>query len=282
MSSDRKLIITADDFGLAPEINRGVRDAYREGVLTATTLLPNGPAFEDAVRIAREEDMPVGIHLGLVQEKPVSPVQEISSLVDEEGRLPADYRTFIRQYLLGQIDREQLREEIRRQIETVLNEDLRVSHLDSHQHLHVFPGVSSIVIDLVREYDIPAVRVPEEWTGNRWISPVSVTVLKRLASHFRTRLQEAKIPHNRLFRGVLQTDTPAASMMENFLADLPTGVTELALHLSASEFRDGRRFQKDRDLIGTYDWVVSGEVRSLFNSSDVQLVGWRSFEEAIY
>src|SRR5208283_3527101 len=63
----KRLVVNADDFGFTPDVNRGIVDAHRRGILTATTLMANGSAFDDAVRLARETPtLDIGAHLVLV------------------------------------------------------------------------------------------------------------------------------------------------------------------------------------------------------------------------
>ena len=92
-----RLIINADDFGIHEAVNEGIYSAYGQGVLTSTSLLAQGPAFDDAVRMSKECDrLGIGIHLCLVGSLPtvLSP-REVPSLVESDGLLPDNYMTFI-------------------------------------------------------------------------------------------------------------------------------------------------------------------------------------------
>src|SRR5947208_16875705 len=92
----RQLIVNADDFGFTRDVNAGIIEAHRNGILTATTLMANGDAFDDAVRLARETpSLDVGCHLVLVQGRSVlDPARELPRTVGElvkallRGRLP--------------------------------------------------------------------------------------------------------------------------------------------------------------------------------------------------
>src|SRR3984885_1244675 len=87
----RSLIITADDFGAAREVNDAVEQAHRHGALTAASLMVSAPAASDAV--ARAQQMPslrVGLHLVLVDGRPALPAAQIPDLVDSDGFFRAD------------------------------------------------------------------------------------------------------------------------------------------------------------------------------------------------
>jgi predicted glycoside hydrolase/deacetylase ChbG (UPF0249 family) len=144
----KRLIINADDFGFTRDVNAGIVHAHREGVLTSTTLMANGAAFDDAVRLARETPtLDIGAHLVLV---------EGNSLLD--GRpLPETPRELLWVLLRRKLN---VYAELRAQIEKILAAGLHVSHLDSHKHTHLVPSVFRVVVSLADEFGLPYVRLP--------------------------------------------------------------------------------------------------------------------------
>lgn len=157
----RRLVVTADDAGLHPGMTLGAVRAYEQGIVTAAALAPNGDDFAAAVAALRERPgLDVGVHLTLVGERPLSPPREVPSLVGGDGAFLPGFPAFTARYAAGRINRAQLRLELRRQVERVLDAGLRVVHLNSHQHLHALPGVFEGVVELAREHRIPWVRIP--------------------------------------------------------------------------------------------------------------------------
>lgn len=154
--------MTADDFGLTDGVNRAVLRSHREGVVTSTSLLAVGRAYRSAVELARTAPaLAVGVHLAAVgEDPPLSPSREVPSLVDPTGHFPLSYRTVLRRGVLGRLDVEDVRREFRAQVERVLDDGVTVTHLDTHQHLHLWPPVAQVVVELAREFGIPAVRLP--------------------------------------------------------------------------------------------------------------------------
>lgn len=149
----KRLIINADDFGFTRDVNAGIVHAHREGVLTATTLMANGEAFEDAVHRAHETaGLDIGCHLVLVQGTslvtgrplPESPVQLLGALAAEALDVYA---------------------ELRAQIEKIQDTGIRLTHLDSHKHTHIVPSVFRTVVRLAHEFGIPYVRLPLDHTA---------------------------------------------------------------------------------------------------------------------
>jgi predicted glycoside hydrolase/deacetylase ChbG (UPF0249 family) len=155
------LVVNADDFGISERINEGIVQAHRNGIVTATSLMAAGPAFAHAVQLSRAApSLDVGVHLTLVAEAPLLRCR--SSLIDSNGRLPASAGALACRWLTGRINTADVRAEWSAQIERVLENGVRVSHLDSHQHVHILPGLFDLTRDLAARYGIPFVRVPVE------------------------------------------------------------------------------------------------------------------------
>jgi len=165
-----RLVVNADDFGISSRINEGILLAHRAGIVTATSLMAVGRAFEQAVQCCRSlPSLDVGVHLTLVAERPLRPRR--SSLTGDDGRFPAGAGAFLRRWLTGRIRRADVQAEWSAQIERVLDHGIRVTHLDSHQHVHILPGLADLSLQLAARYNIPFVRVPvEELRGDRWPS----------------------------------------------------------------------------------------------------------------
>jgi len=154
----KQLIVNADDLGLTLAVNRGVVRAHKDGIVTSASLLVTGSAFEDAVALARQNpELDVGLHLALVEERAVLGPDVLPTLVDETGRFPRTSAEFIRRAILGGINWLEVEQEIAAQIALFQTTGLRLSHVDSHQHLHMFPPVFQIVRRLAR------------WVENVWI-----------------------------------------------------------------------------------------------------------------
>jgi chitin disaccharide deacetylase len=165
----KRLIVTADDVGLHRGMTEGAIRAHRDGVVTACSLVANGVAFYDAVERLREvPSLEVGVHLTLVEERSLTGM-----------RVPNSYVGF----LLGQKDVAAIERELRAQIERVLATELRVTHLNGHQHVHMWPHVFAIVSRLADEYGIGYVRRVRDRGGRGGIvRRLSIAALNALGS----------------------------------------------------------------------------------------------------
>jgi chitin disaccharide deacetylase len=235
----KSLIINADDFGFTRDVNEGIVKAHREGVVTSTTLMATGDAFDDAVRLALETPtLDVGCHLVLVQGR---------SVLDGSG-LP---ETPVR--LLFQ--RGDAYAELRAQIQKILAAGIRPTHLDSHKHTHLLPAVFRAVVRLAREFSIPYIRRPLP----------SIDFYRRVAQASGVRMTD----HLLGFRltGTLTEDTLAAA-----LERLPDGETEFLCHpglLGPELAQADTRLKESR--VRELEALTSPRIRALLSAKGVRL-----------
>ena len=184
----RLLVVTADDLGLTAGVNEAVRRGHVDGVVTATSLLAVGTAFDDAARVLRDHPtLEVGAHLALVgEDPPLLSAREVPTLVDRDGRFPLGYRTVVARGLAGRVDPDDVRRELAAQLERVRGVGLPVTHVDTHQHTHLWPVVGRVVTELALAAGIPAVRLPRSRAVG--VTGVGVGVLGR---GLRRRLERA-------------------------------------------------------------------------------------------
>jgi len=180
----RLLIVNADDFGLTERISAGILRGHREGIVTSTSVLAIGPAYPKvAPWLADAPGLGVGVHLAAVgEDPPLLSASEIPSLVDGRGHFSEGYKGFILRLMAGRVDPDDLEREFAAQLELVLELGVPITHLDAHQHVHLWPSVRKVVLKLARRYNVAAVRV----SRHRGFSPVGfgVTFLgHRLAVH---------------------------------------------------------------------------------------------------
>lgn len=184
----RLLIVNADDYGLTPGISRGILEAHRNGVVTSTSLIATGPAFDKTLGwLDDAPDLALGVHFAAVgEDPPLLSAAEIPTLVDHRGHFPLTWSTFLARAAAGRIDADDLRREFRAQLEAVSASGRTLTHADAHQHLHLWPLVRRVVLELATEFQIPAVRLPR-FTG--W-SPTALGV-RALRADTRRQLRAA-------------------------------------------------------------------------------------------
>lgn len=146
-----KLIINADDFGFSKSINDGIIDAYKEGLISSTTIMINMPYACDAISKWKENSLlGIGLHINLTQGSPIS--NDVKSLVDENNVF-YKHRKIENQEIT--VTYEDAYKEIKAQIEKVLSFNVKIDHLDYHHNIHLNPAIRKALIDLALEYNLP-------------------------------------------------------------------------------------------------------------------------------
>ncbi|MGD1036911.1 MAG: hopanoid biosynthesis-associated protein HpnK [Roseiarcus sp.] len=159
----KRLVVTADDFGLATEVNEAVEQAHRQGVLSAASLMVGAPAAADAVARARlMPDLRVGLHLALVESGPVAPTEDIPDLLDASGRLRTDLAAYGLAIIIRPAVRRQIRIEIRAQFEAFRATGLVLDHVDAHLNYHLHPTITAELLNIGGDYGMRALRAPVE------------------------------------------------------------------------------------------------------------------------
>ena len=152
------VIFNGDDFGLTSGVNHGIIRAFKHGLLTSASLMAVGEATEEAMALALENPgLDVGIHLVLADEPPLLPPTALSTLISETGLLPSRNR-ILGAIFSRKLDYGQVEAECCAQVEKVLAQGIGISHLDSHQFIHLFPGIFKVCLKIARRYHIPFVR----------------------------------------------------------------------------------------------------------------------------
>jgi len=235
----KRLIINADDFGLSDGANRAVIRAYRDGILTSTSLMTGGRAFAEAVSLARENPgLQVGLHLTLLQGKAVLPPEELPELVDREGNFPLDpVRTGMRYFFRRSLRRE-LQREIEAQILRFRETGLPLSHIDGHLNIHMHPTVFSVLAELMPKYGISSFRLtrenlaqdPANEGARRFGRRLDAFIFARLADNCRPVLDRLGIQYTDEVKGLLNSGRMTEDYLLKVLDRLGPGCTEIYFH----------------------------------------------------
>ncbi len=163
-----RLIWSADDFGYSGPVNEGIALGHRQGRVSGASLLAGGEAFQGAVKLARElPGLDLGVHLAAVEVRSVLPPERLAGFASPEGFLPPSHAAFLIAYLAGPIRLSLVESEWEAQIARVVDSGLKPIYLDSHQHLHLLPGLFEATLRLMRRFGIRAVRTPGDVVPGR-------------------------------------------------------------------------------------------------------------------
>ena len=231
----RRVILTADDFGLSEAVNEGIERAHRDGVLTHASLMVAGEAAEDAVRRARRlPDLRVGLHLVVIEGKSVLPPAEIPELVDARGWFPSDQlRLGLRYFFLPRV-RRQLLAEISAQFAAYAATGLTLDHADAHKHMHLHPTVGHLMLRVGRNFGLQRVRVPAEppsvlaACGMR--PGLGARALHTWCGVLREQVRAAGMTSADAVFGLAWSGHMTETRLLDLLANLPDGSSEIYFH----------------------------------------------------
>lgn len=206
----RLLIISGDDFGLTPGVSEGILRAHQHGVLTSTSALTNAPAFDGYGSALASSGIDVGLHICFVgEDPPLLSSTEIPTLVAPGGGLHRDWQTFLRQWLRGRIDPDDLTREANAQFAALVATGVIPSHLDTHQHLHLWPSLADLTLNLAQRWKVPAVRVP------RSDSPAPLHLgVNALSRRLRTKVADRNLATTDQFAGLQQAGSWSETLLQ--------------------------------------------------------------------
>ena len=267
MSARKQLVVNADDFGFTPDVNQGIVDSHRRGILTATTLMANGAAFDDALRLARQTpSLDIGCHLVLVGGTSLVTGRPFPQTVSQ--LLMALVRRDIRPY-----------EELAAQVRKIVDAGIRPTHLDTHKHTHLAPPVLDAVARLGQEFGVRWVRRPFDFPLNALRG--SVPQMKRLTSNalglMRRRFHRVLEKHGCRttdhFAGFQITGRFRTAELVELLTAIPDGSTELMCHpgYCTEALRHARtRLKESREH--ELEALVASETQAALQRNGIDLV----------
>ena len=233
---ERRLVVTADDFGLAREVNEAVETAHRDGILTAASLMVAESWAADAVeRAKRMPSLAVGLHLTLVEGRPSLSPEAIPDLVGPDGRLRTDLASYGAAIFFRPKVKRQAAAEIEAQFRAFAATGLPLSHVDSHKHFHLHPTIAGLVIAIGRRFGMTRLRVPVEPMATlARVEPVRPGLEARLAAPYARRLaaraRRAGLGVPDQVFGLAWSGAMTAGRMAGLIAHLPPGSSEIYAH----------------------------------------------------
>ncbi|MBD2195045.1 MULTISPECIES: hopanoid biosynthesis-associated protein HpnK [Calothrix] len=285
-TKSRFAIINADDFGFSAGVNQAIIQAHEQGVLTSTSLMVTGDAAADAIAWARDRpSLAVGLHLVLVCGRSVLPPSQIPHLVDSQGNFSHSPLVAGLRYQFHPAAREELRQEIRAQLEKFRQSGLPLSHVDGHLHLHVHPVILRILVELAPEFNIQVIRLPSEelqmslkldrsalltklvWSG----------VFGRLRSYGESLLTAHGIKFAQRVYGLLQTGNMNEEYLLGLLPQIQADLVEIYSHpalVKPGEPLNGLPGAGEVELAA----LLSEQVRQVLSVNGFELTNYHQLE----
>jgi hopanoid biosynthesis associated protein HpnK len=289
----KRLIVTADDFGLTDRVSKAIQQAHRQGVVTTASLMVNTKGFDGAVEIARSEPgLDVGLHLNLTEGQPVLPYSRIPSLANLSGFIYKHPARLAVGLFLRRVSTRDLELEIRAQIEKTVAARMQITHIDGHKHSHAIPPVLHLLARILPEYGIHAVRSVKEsvprlhglFRRHGWSRQIALQYgfgkSLSMAWTLSGIRRNSRLLTPQQFYGVAQTGFLDLQAFEDILRDCKDGINEVMCHPGFVD-DDLRRTptrllaQRQREL----DLLTSSELREAIRRAGITLVSYKDLLE---
>lgn len=262
----KKLIVTADDFGYSQNVNKAIIKCFRNGIVTSTSLLANTKYFDESVKLLKQDkNLDVGIHINLTESKPLT---KAKTLTDKSGNFIHKTKWFDGHY--DNADPKELENEIEAQIKRSISSGVKITHMNGHNHIHIFPKVIDAAARMAKKYSIKYLRLPIEKMENKDNFAVLIGRLSKMA--------ECKTLKNSLkmtdaFYGIDDMHDMSFKKFSEILKSLKGGASELMVHPAYID-KSGDRFhqlpQREREI----KLLTSEKIKKLIEINNIKMVNF--------
>ena len=276
----KRLIVTADDFGAAPEVNEAVEAAHRGGILTAASLMvAAGGALDAIARARRLPSLRVGLHVVLLEGRPVLPAAALPHLTNGEGLFPASPAALGLSVALSRAARRELAAELTAQFAAFADSGLRIDHCNAHLHFHLHPLIGGLIAAIGPRFGLRAVRLPLEPTAvlRKVARPTfssSAALTLPFAMILRGRLAAAGLAAADSVFGLRWSGQMTRQRLAGLIRHLPDGLSEIYLHPATSAYPGSARGYRYREEL---EALMAPEVIAASRDAGVRLGGYEDF-----
>jgi predicted glycoside hydrolase/deacetylase ChbG (UPF0249 family) len=290
----KRLIVNADDFGLTEGVNRAIIECHQRGIVTSATLMANSAAFEDAIRLARENPkLSVGCHVTLMDGEPLLARSQVASLLCDGREFYRTIAAFAPRALLGRFKGSEIEAEATAQFEKIQRAGITISHFDAHKHAHMFPSIAEPLLRAAETCGVPAVRNPFEPAASaafgfvlrdsrlviRW---AEVTALRLFRSRFLKLARRYGRQATDGSLGIMGTGLMDIDLFAKSLAHAEPGTWEFVCHPGDDRdeaLRSVRTKLQDSRAIER-EFLTSESARKILHHNGIQLISFNELTTA--
>lgn len=274
----KRVIVNADDFGMTPGINRGILETHGRGIVTATSMMATGSAFEEGIRLARENpSLDMGLHLSLTVGKPVSNDPDVIRSLATSGAFRFGNRDLLIDLLFGKISPSVLHREIEAQFKKAVDTGIRVTHVDGHESIHLFPGIRDIVFEMMKHYGIVFIRRSYERIPLRKVGKLRYwkkALLNLLGLLLVRRIRGSGLRTTDYYYGSFDAGYLGRENLAAMILNLREGTSEIMCHPgyrdASFDLISGGRYLPEQELRA----LTHAGVKNLLRERGVQLISF--------
>jgi len=237
----KKAIFNADDFGFSEKVNEGIVECFLNGVVTDSSVIMTMPATEHAISLIKKHKLNAGVHLDITEGKPLSKVKN-NSIISNGGF--CGVAEIILNASLGKLNKQDIKKEFRKQIDKFKKSEIKPTHLDTHQYIHMIPIVFDAVAEVAKEYRIKTLRISAEnlsinlykLQNESLLSLLRPDIFKSifvstLSNVSKTKLKKYGLKTTDNFFGIARINSKnVLASFENIIKNMPFGTSEVMCH----------------------------------------------------
>jgi len=278
---EKEVVINADDLGLCKGVNDGAVRLLEKGVLGSVSVIAGGESVQQAVDILKNySDVGIGVHLYLTNLGPISDKNKIPSLLTKAAIFDNNIYRFLLRYFFVGVKKDEILREFRAQIEKLRKLGFKITHLDSHQYIHMLPGIFKISLILAREYGIAYIRLPFTPVDRRYFfnkaslsRKVWQLILNILCIIYRPLIKGSGMKERYYSFGFLNNGHLTGEAIKDIFVSLGEGRSELVCHPGTKECMQDRYtrdwgYQWEKEL----EVLTSGIIKEEADKNYVKLI----------
>jgi predicted glycoside hydrolase/deacetylase ChbG (UPF0249 family) len=270
------LIVNADDFGMSHEINEGIKRGVQAGIITSVSVMVNMPFYDEAVKFLKKHpEVSVGLHFNITEGSPILKPKTLGSLLREDNSF-FHWSSLIAKFVLGKVMADEIKQELEHQYQKLKKTGLKISHIDSHHHMHLYPRIFRVLVSFAHERGVSALRSRKFslWSLTNGIKKgptIKQCVILALCflDNFLARNSQDLYDINSIYDINWDKNLTEKKLL-NILDHLPNGITEIICHPAVLS-RDGNR----RFLLPRYqrlELLLKKSVLQKIRKNNIQLV----------
>ncbi|MBI3035077.1 ChbG/HpnK family deacetylase [Candidatus Woesearchaeota archaeon] len=269
----KRLIVTADDFGYSRNVNKAIIRCFKEGIVTSTSLIVNTTYFQESINLLKQnKNLDVGLHINLTEFKPLT---KNKTLAGKNGEFIGKTKWFGGYY--KNADKKEVEDEIEAQILKAVSKGLKITHINGHNHIHIFPNVIDIILRLAKKYKIRCIRIPNEKVANKHQKLSNELKKRNMLAKF-SKMAKTKILKNKLrvtnaFYGILNMNDMNFNKLSMILNSIKNGTSELMTHPAYID-KKGDIFHSSRQRESEIKLMTSDKIMKLIKKRRINLVNF--------
>lgn len=274
----RQIIINADDFGMSREVNEGIKKGIKAGTINSVSVMANMPYYNDVISFLKKHPrLAVGLHFNVTEGQSILPPKEVSTILREDNNF-YHWHSLVPKLITKKCSLKQIEQELRAQYNKLAKSGLCITHIDSHHHIHLYPSINELIVQLANEKKVPSLRSRR---FNLWGAAYGYQhrlTLKQLfiqaLYYFNAAFSKKDSGNGKSFlevSGIFDANWDANfndSVLEKILLGIPDGITEIICHPAVMSETGNPEFLRPRQQV--LSALLNKSIKEILEKNNIQ------------